>query len=83
MAPLWEGNSSIAGQEMSAVFEVWLSVSECDVAGIQFHSHPSSVDVKNEWGNTSTPPLRIHGVPRETLFLPVPRFATCVFLFNF
>jgi hypothetical protein len=26
------------------------------------HSPPSSVEVKNEWSYTSTPPIRLHGV---------------------
>jgi hypothetical protein len=26
---------------------------------------PSSVDVKNEWSNTSTPPLCLHGMPTD------------------
>jgi hypothetical protein len=30
------------------------------------HSSPSSAKVKNEWNNISTPPVRLHGVDRET-----------------
>jgi len=26
------------------------------------HSPPSSVEVKNTWSYTSTPPIRLHGV---------------------
>jgi hypothetical protein len=29
------------------------------------HSPPSSVEVKNEWSYTFTPPLRLHGLDRD------------------
>ena len=34
------------------------------------HSPPSSAEVKNEWGSTSTPPpVRLHGVVRDKFYI--------------
>jgi hypothetical protein len=33
------------------------------------HSPPSSTDVKNEWGYTSTPPVFLHRVDRDNCIL--------------
>jgi len=33
------------------------------------HSPPSTVEVKNDWSYTSTPPIRLHGVYKDTFIV--------------
>jgi len=42
------------------------------------HLPPSSVEVKNEWSNTSTPLIRVNGMCREILFIHMYKLDECL-----